>query len=183
MKIRKLFKFEASHIVRNCSSRRCSYNCHGHSDIVEVFLSADKLDNGQMIYDFGLLKPTIGKFFDMFDHSWHYWNKEDQEIKNFIHKLNERWVELPFSPSAENYAIYFLKAVNYILEHTPKLNGEGNVICTGVRFHETATGYAESELSDLEWHNYYDLKDIIFSPVTLEEAGIKKFEDLTKQTL
>ncbi|HCN16273.1 MAG TPA: 6-carboxytetrahydropterin synthase QueD, partial [Moraxellaceae bacterium] len=31
MRIRKLFKFENAHIVRNCSSDRCKYSIHGHS--------------------------------------------------------------------------------------------------------------------------------------------------------
>lgn len=165
MKIRKLFKFEAAHIVRNCSSDRCKKSVHGHSYKVEVFLTSKGLDNGQMVYDFGLLKPTVGKFLDLFDHSWHYWNQESQEFKNFVQKTNERWIELPFSPSAENYSIFFLKAINYILEHIKKCNGENDVKCIGVRVHETDTGYAESELSDvLELHNYYQLKDIKYSP-------------------
>ena len=163
MKIRKLFKFEASHIVRNCSSERCKYSIHGHSYRVEVFLTSDKLDNGQMIYDFGLMKPSVGKFLDKFDHCWHYWNAESDEFKQFVQNTNQRWIELPFSPSAENYAIYFLKAINHILSHSEMKNGEGNVKCVGVKVHETDTGYAESELSDLKWHDYYSLDDIKFS--------------------
>lgn len=172
MKIRKLYRFESAHIVRNCSSKRCSQNQHGHSGIVEIFLETDKLDNGQMVYDFGLMKNSIGKFLDMFDHCYHYWNQESQEFIDYIHKFNRRWIELPFSPTAENYAIYFLKAINYLLGNIKKSNGEGNIVCTGVRYHETATGYAESQLSDLSWHNYYKLSDIKFSPELLEESQL-----------
>lgn len=164
MKIRKLFKFEAMHIVRNCSSKRCKESLHGHSYKVEVFLTGKGLDNGQMIYDFGLLKSSVGKYIDLFDHCWHYWNKESEYFKDFIHKVNARWIELPFSPSAENYSIFFLKVINFILDHTEKLNGEKNIKCIGVRVHETDTGYAESELSDLKWHDYYELSDIKYSP-------------------
>ena len=52
MVIRKLFKFEGAHIVRNCSSHRCRENIHGHSYIVEVFITSDKLDRGYMVMDF-----------------------------------------------------------------------------------------------------------------------------------
>lgn len=169
MKIRKLFKFEAAHIVRKCSSDRCKKSVHGHSYKVEVFLTADRLDNGQMVYDFGLLKPTIGKFIDRFDHSWHFWNQESIDFKHFVKQTNERWIELPFSPSAENYAIYFLKAINNMLTKTKMLNGEGRVTCTGVRVHETDTGYAESEWNDLYLHDYYNLEDIKFSQKLTEE--------------
>lgn len=171
MKIRKQFKFESSHIVRNCSTKRCSQNNHGHSGKIEVFFSADKLDNGGMIYDFGLTKKNIGKFLDAFDHCWHFWNKEEKKIKDFIRYINARWIELPFSPTAENYSIYFLKAINYLLEKTPMLNGEGKIICTGVRYHETDTGYAESELKDLKWHSYYNLEDIVFSEELKKDIG------------
>lgn len=165
MIIRKLYKFEAGHIVRNCSSTRCKYSFHGHSYKIEVFLSSDKLDNGQMVFDFGLLKSTVGKFLDQFDHSWHYWKKESQETKNFIHNFNHRWVEFPFSPSAENYSIYFLKAINQILGGMEFKNGEGSVKCTSVRVHETDTGYAESSLEDLKWHDYYDLSEVKISAI------------------
>ena len=164
MKIRKLFKFEASHVVRNCSSERCKKSIHGHSYLVEVFLESKYLDNGQMVYDFGLLKPTVGKFLDLFDHSWHFWNAETEEFKNFVKNNNERWIELPFSPSAENYSIYFLKKIRDILSNTTFYNGEDfSVQCTGVRVHETATGWAESNIDDLSLHDYYNLDDVLFS--------------------
>jgi len=38
MLIRKLFRFENAHIVRNCSSDRCSRSLHGHSYVVEFLL-------------------------------------------------------------------------------------------------------------------------------------------------
>ncbi|MBY0444649.1 MAG: 6-carboxytetrahydropterin synthase, partial [Burkholderiales bacterium] len=44
MLIRKLFKFENAHIVRNCSSERCRSSIHGHSYRVEVLLEANALD-------------------------------------------------------------------------------------------------------------------------------------------
>ncbi|WP_238353640.1 6-pyruvoyl trahydropterin synthase family protein [Pseudomonas proteolytica] len=69
MLIRKLFKFESAHIVRNCTSRRCSRSLHGHSYKIEVLLEAYALDHGQMVYDFGLLKGTVGNFIDGFDHA------------------------------------------------------------------------------------------------------------------
>ncbi len=59
MLIRKLFKFENAHIVRNCSSDRCKRSIHGHSYKVEVLLQANRLDHGQMVYDFGLMKGII----------------------------------------------------------------------------------------------------------------------------
>lgn len=170
MKIRRLFTFESSHIVRNCTSTRCSKSNHGHSNKVEVFLESDKLDNGQMIYDFGLMKNPIGVFLDAFDHGWHYWNQETDDVKKFIQKLNERWIEFPFSPTAENYALYFVKAINHLLSKTEMKNGEGNIVCSKVIYHETERGYAEAELKDVEqFASNYHLTDVTFSPVLMAE--------------
>lgn len=170
MEIRKLFKFESSHIVRGCSTRRCSRNNHGHSGKLEVFFTADGLDNGGMIIDFGLLKDPIGTFIDRFDHAWHYWDKENPEIIKAIHNINERWIQLPFTPSAENYSLFFLVAVNDLLKKMKFKNGERNVKCSRVRYHETDTGYAESTLEDLEkFKPSYDLEDVVFSDGILNE--------------
>ncbi len=77
MLIRKLFKFENAHIVRNCTSDRCKRSIHGHSYKVELLLKASKLDHGQMVYDFGLLKGVIKELFDAFDHAICFWEQDD----------------------------------------------------------------------------------------------------------
>ena len=69
MLIRKLFRFENAHVVRGCSTRRCSHSIHGHSYRVELLLEAHALDHGQMIYDFGLLKGDVRDLIDAFDHA------------------------------------------------------------------------------------------------------------------
>ncbi|HIC43651.1 MAG TPA: 6-carboxytetrahydropterin synthase QueD, partial [Sulfurimonas sp.] len=55
MLIRKLFKFENAHIVRGCSTQKCRSSIHGHSYEIEVLFESNFLDNGQMVYDFGLM--------------------------------------------------------------------------------------------------------------------------------
>ena len=77
MKIRKLYRIESAHIVKNAYSQRCSHSYHGHSGVIEVFFKSDELDNAGMIFDFGAMKKTVGSFLDMFDHSAHLW-KEDK---------------------------------------------------------------------------------------------------------
>jgi 6-pyruvoyl-tetrahydropterin synthase len=65
MIIRKEFKFEGGHAVRNSGyTTRCSQNQHGHSFKVEVFLKSDTLDAGCMVTDFGLIKHYINDFID-----------------------------------------------------------------------------------------------------------------------
>lgn len=168
MKIRKLYRIESAHIVKDAVSDRCSQNYHGHSGVLEVFLSADKLDKAGMIYDFGAFKSTIGSFIDMFDHSIHIYDKSDKQDIDFFTSRNERYIILPCNPTAENYAILFRDCINDILDKSYFNNNEGYIRCVGVRYHETATGYAESDLSDKK---LYSIKDIKFSEKTLSEAS------------
>ena len=78
MLIRKLFKFENAHIVRDCTTQRCSENIHGHSYKIEVLLESNYLDDGQMVYDFGLTKRYIKELIDSFDHAITLWSKDDK---------------------------------------------------------------------------------------------------------
>ncbi len=176
MIIRKKFKFEGAHIVRDCSSDRCKKSLHGHSYVVEVFLTSDQLDFGQMIYDFGLTKGTIKDIIDSFDHAYAMWNKESDEFKTFIKNNSDRYVEMPVSPSAECFSLTILFILNKILDATKFNNGEGNVKIQSVRVHETDTGYAEAFIDDLKWFSY-DLKDIHFSQAIKNEWGDPEMYD------
>ena len=168
MLIRKKFKFEGAHIVRNCSSKRCKYSLHGHSYVVEVFFTADGLDNGQMIMDFGLTKGTIKDFIDSFDHAYSFWNAESIDFVDWIKTQSARWISMPVSPSAESYSLMLLFVIDKILNATEFNNGEKNPRVYSVRVHETETGYAEAFKEDLDWINY-DLEDIQFSDEIMQE--------------
>ncbi|OTG66267.1 6-carboxytetrahydropterin synthase QueD [Acinetobacter sp. ANC 4470] len=150
MLIRKLFKFENAHIVRNCTSDRCKRSIHGHSYKVELLLKASKLDHGQMVYDFGLLKGVIKDIFDSFDHAICFWQHDDAEYIDACKKFSARWVSLPVSPSAEQFSRIFFYLAQQVLASTITQNGEGDVEVYSVIVHETDTGYAQSFIEDIE---------------------------------
>lgn len=168
MIIRKLYRIESAHIVRKAVSQRCSHSYHGHSGKIEIFLKSDHPDVAGMVYDFGAFKKTIGSFIDMFDHSVHLYSDDNKESLDFFKKNNERYIILPCNPTAENYSLLFRDCINEILSHSKYNNGEGFIFCPSVRYHETETGYAESEAND---KSIYSLKDIEFSEQTLKEAS------------
>lgn len=149
MRIRKLFKFENAHIVRNCSSDRCKRSIHGHSYQVELILQADKLDHGQMVYDFGLLKGAIKDIVDSFDHAITFWDKDDADYIAACKAFSARWVSLPVSPSAEQFSRVIFFWANEILKQTQMQNGEADVSVYSVIVHETATGYAQCFYEDV----------------------------------
>ena len=118
MLIRKEYRFEAAHIVRGCSTDRCRWNIHGHSFRVELFLRSDSLDNAGMVMDFSLLRPWVREVFEAFDHSYLVWDQESEEFKENVRRMSRRWVELPFSPTAENLARFF----HWIVQKMPLLS-------------------------------------------------------------
>ncbi|NNH00324.1 6-carboxytetrahydropterin synthase [Acinetobacter sp. ANC 5414] len=165
MLIRKLFKFENAHIVRNCTSDRCKRSIHGHSYKVELLLKASKLDHGQMVYDFGLLKGVIKDIFDSFDHAICFWQHDDAEYIEACKKFSARWVSLPVSPSAEQFSRIFFYLAKQVLASTETQNGEGDVEVYSVIVHETDTGYAQSFIEDIENEQMgvLSLEQIVFS--------------------
>lgn len=166
MLIRKLFRFENAHIVRNCSSDRCRRSIHGHSYQVEVLLEAHALDQGQMVYDFGLMKGDIRSLIDSFDHAVAFWDEDDPEYLAACRQFSARWVSLPISPSAEQFSRVFFTLVDRVLNLTDMANGEQDVRLHSVIVHETATGYAQCFRDDITNPRMGELalERIVFSP-------------------
>ena len=180
MIIRKLFKFENAHIVRECSSRRCSHSIHGHSYKVEVKLKSNFLDNAQMVCDFGLMKIYIKDLIDSFDHAITLWSKDNAEYIEFAKKFSERWIELPVNPSAEQFSRVFFVMIEKVLSLTEFKNAEKEVKLHSVIVHETDTGYAECFREDaynFENMGKIDLKDIKFSERIKKEWKDSKMWD------
>lgn len=170
MKITKIFNVESAHIVRNCSSYRCSHSIHGHSAKIEVELEATYLDNAQMVYDFGLMKGTIKELVDSMDHCYLLCKHDSEDFKQFIKSSCDRWIELPFNPSAEMLSLFVLHYVNKIINLTSTCNGEDylNLACSSVTYWETATGRATCTRDDenVLWNHDVDYDwehDIVFS--------------------
>jgi len=165
MIIRKLFKFENAHIVRGCSTQKCSMNIHGHSYKVEVLLESNYLDNGQMVYDFGLTKLYMKEIIDSFDHAITLWSEDDKSYIEDMKRHSKRWIVLPVSPSAEQFARVIFLIIERILECTGMVNGERNVTLNSIVVHETDTGYAQGFKEDAysELMGTISLSNIYFS--------------------
>ncbi|WP_152183288.1 6-pyruvoyl trahydropterin synthase family protein [Sulfurimonas indica] len=165
MIIRKLFKFENAHVVRGCSTVKCRSSVHGHSYKVELLFESNFLDNGQMVYDFGLMKQNMKDLVESFDHAIALWSGDDKEYLEAMKKHSARWVELPVSPSAEQFSRVIFVMIDKLLSLTSKVNGEREVKLHSVIVHETDTGYAQCFKDDAyskEMGNI-DLHEISFS--------------------
>ncbi len=174
MIIRKLFKFENAHIVRGCTSVKCRSSIHGHSYKVEVKFSSNYLDNGQMVYDFGLMKQHLKDLVEMFDHAVTIWSGDTKEYKTDMKKHSARWVELPVSPSAEQFSRVIFVMIERLMELTTTINGEKEVKLHSVRVHETDTGYAECFAEDA---HSKQMGEILLEDIYLSEAVKEEFKD------
>jgi 6-pyruvoyltetrahydropterin/6-carboxytetrahydropterin synthase len=165
MIIRKVFKFENTHIVRDCSSKKCRSSIHGHSYKVEVLLESDNFDNAQMVYDFGLMKTHMQDLIDSFDHSITLWSKDDEGYVEAMKKYSERWVELPVNPTAEQFARVIFIMLDLLLTRTVFVNGESTIKIDSVVVHETDNGYAKANAKDAysEILGLISPSDILFS--------------------
>ena len=176
MIIRKLFKFENAHIVRGCSTVKCRSSLHGHSYKVELLFESNFLDNGQMIYDFGLMKQNMKALVESFDHSVTFWSEDDKEYLKDMKKHSLRWIELPVSPSAEQFSRVIYVLIDKLLKLTASVNGEKDVKLNSIIVHETDSGYAQCFRDDAYsiLMGKIDLEKIIFSNGIKEEWADKK---------
>lgn len=173
MEITKIFTFEGSHVVRNCTSHRCSHSVHGHSYKVEVAFEARHLDNAQMAYDFGLMKGTIKEFIDSLDHCHVICSNDSEDYVKFFQNHNDRWVMVPFNPSAEMLSIFIMRWVQLIMEQTVTNNGEDKSLkVKSVTVWETATGRAKCDEEDVNtiWTDLW-IPQLCFSSGVTKDWG------------
>ena len=124
-----------------------------------------------MVYDFGLMKKNIKDLIDSFDHAITIWDKDNvdyiQEMKNH----SSRWVELPVSPSAEQFSRVFFLMIDRLLQLTKTVNNEKEVQLYSVIVHETKTGYAQCFKDDAYslLMGKISLEDVKFSSTVVSE--------------
>ncbi len=182
MLIRKEFKFENAHVVRGCSSSYCRSSLHGHSYRVEVLFESNFLDNGQMVYDFGLMKQNIKEMIECFDHSITIWSGDTKEYIADMKKHSKRWVELGVSPSAEQFSRVIFVLIDALMNLTIVKNGEREVKLHSIIVHETATGYAHCFREDAysKAMGVIELEDIVFSKDIVDSWSDKRMFDKIK---
>jgi len=123
-KIRKMFRFEAAHMLSSSYSEECQ-RVHGHSYRVEVMLTGRMLNDDGMLIDFKKLGEIVRPLIMAWDH--------EVIISEDRPGMPTEWVEVPFNPTAENMARYLHDKIR------PLVSG----LAVHVRVHETETGWAE----------------------------------------
>jgi 6-pyruvoyltetrahydropterin/6-carboxytetrahydropterin synthase len=118
-----------------------------------------------MVYDFGLMKRSIKELIEAFDHSITLWSGDDEHYLKDMKRHSSRWVELPVSPSAEQFSRVIYLMVERVLACTEMVNQERNIQLHSIIVHETETGYAQGFREDAysELMGVISLENIIFS--------------------
>ncbi len=112
--IRTEQSFDSAHFLAGYEGK-CS-NLHGHRWRIAVEVSAPELRaEGQlrgMISDFGDLKRDVKELTEFYDHAFIY--EKGSLRANTVRALEEegfRLIEVPFRPTAENFAAHFYTAM------------------------------------------------------------------------
>jgi 6-pyruvoyltetrahydropterin/6-carboxytetrahydropterin synthase len=106
--------FDSAHFLSGYQGK-CS-NIHGHRWVVEVEIGGDALEKTgskrEMLVDFGDFKDDLKTITDDLDHSLLI-EKDSLKPKTMeaLMEENFRIIELPFRPTAENFARYFYEQI------------------------------------------------------------------------
>jgi len=139
---------ECGHILSK-HKEKCK-NPHGHSRKIEISISANELDDNDMICDFKVFKLALGEYLDTFDHAILVNNKSAEF--EFYEKHYERVIGFDnCDPTTEVMAsqIYnFVKEeISKGLEYKSSQNNDysfnKNIKLDKVRVWETASTWAE----------------------------------------
>jgi 6-pyruvoyltetrahydropterin/6-carboxytetrahydropterin synthase len=134
-----------------------------------------------MVYDFGLMKLSIKEIIDSFDHAITLYSGDSSEYIADMKKHSVRWIELPVSPSAEQFSRVFFLLIERIIECSEMCNGERDVRLHSIIVHETQSGYAQCFYEDAhsKLMGNIDLANITFSPQIMSEWSQQSlFDDI-----
>lgn len=142
--IRKQFKFEMAHQLKDSYSAACHENLHGHSYVLELYFKSETLDKYGMVVDFGEVKDVIGKYVDSWDHSLTMPVFFDKAYLDMLATYTKKMRITSYNPTAENMAKAMFGEITKELEkYQREKYGHIHWELSKVRLHETTTGWAE----------------------------------------
>ena len=139
--VRKQFKFEAAHQLQSAYSAVCTDSIHGHSYLVEVFLRCRRLNEDDMVLDFGILKDKLDTLWKKWDHSLILPVEIYEESGYCGDRQKKEVIVTPYNPTAEKMAFVFYREIRILIHE----DLSENLTLWKVRVHETRTGWAEYE--------------------------------------
>lgn len=142
--IRKQFKFEMAHQLKDSYSAACHENLHGHSYVLELYFNSETVDKNGMVVDFGEVKDVIGDYVNSWDHSLTMPVFFDKAYLDMLKQYTKKMRITSYNPTAENMAKEMYREITKTLEkYQTDTYGVVSWTLSKVRLHETTTGWAE----------------------------------------
>lgn len=89
-------------------------NLHGHNYRFHFHIASDKLDEVGRVLDFSMIKEKLCEWLEQkWDHKMLIW-KEDPNVLQLM-DIDKSVVVVPFNPTAENIAEYFITSIAPVL--------------------------------------------------------------------
>ena len=110
MRIGKVIQWDMGHRVLN--HRSICKGLHGHRYKAEICVEGDLIQEPGtseegMVIDFSDIKKTAQKLIQKeLDHAFMVWDKDEELLEFFKHSKGHKPVIVPFTPTAENVAVY-----------------------------------------------------------------------------
>ena len=110
MKIGKVIQWDMGHRVLN--HRSICKGLHGHRYKAEICIEGELIQESGtseegMVIDFADIKKTAQKLIqEVLDHAFMVWDKDEELLEFFKHSKGHKPVIVPFTPTAENVAVY-----------------------------------------------------------------------------
>ena len=148
MKIGKVMQWDMGHRVLN--HRSICKGLHGHRYKAEICIEGELIQNPGiseegMVIDFADIMKTAQKFIQKeLDHAFMVWDKDKELLEFFKHSKGHKPVIVPFTPTAENVAVYIF----HILKDKFSDVYKTGLHLQSIKLWETPSSYAlyESEI-------------------------------------
>ena len=150
MKISKIIQWDMGHRIAN--HRSICKGLHGHRYKAEICVSGELISKNDiseegMVMDFSDIKKIAhSEILEKLDHSFMVHDKDKEMIVFFRAHSGHKPVVVPFTPTAENVAIYIFK----ILDKKFKDVYQTGLKLNSIKLWETPSSYAECRREDIE---------------------------------
>lgn len=150
MKISKQIEWDMGHRIANHKSK-CR-NIHGHRYKAEIeiegnIIEIENISDEGMVIDFSDIKKLATKFvYDILDHGFMVWNKDKNLIDFFKKNPDQKYIEVPFVPTAENIAQWIFTQLNNRIKDKYRTG----LKLSSIKLWETPTSWIKYTYSDYE---------------------------------
>ncbi|MCF7791010.1 MAG: 6-carboxytetrahydropterin synthase [Victivallales bacterium] len=145
----KTFRLETGHFLTSQQTQSDCRMPHGHSRTVEIIISAENLDESNMVFDFQAFKAAFGDYLNSLDHAM-YINSSSKHFKYFKDNF-EKVIAFEGDPTSEVIAEVMFKHFDKVLKKGTVIKTKNNfyykitndIRLERVRLWETSTSWAE----------------------------------------